>query len=332
MTTRAADLWFSDGSIVLQAGNTQFRVFHSILAVRSPIFRDMLAIPQPPEAEFVDGCPLVHLPDDEADTTAFLNAVYHPNSFPSYPNDTTLNTIIGCLNLAHKYEVDDLRRRALVHLSSGFPTTLKGLAALTRKRPGGPAILQTERCSWRDSIHKVDILLRVIRVAYTTGALWILPVCYLRLTASKDRVSMLIGTANAAGGDVLENFVLGCGAMLLDASRKVMSIFSDPVDIEGCLDPASAKCVKGRLRACNTIQSTIGPQSNALQLIENSREVVDIARRAGNICPKCAEVLRATQMTKLEEFWRAVPGFWNLPSWTELETMKADAIGPNIFC
>jgi hypothetical protein len=71
---RVDDLWFDDGSIVLQAESTQFRVHRSVLSTHSEIFRDMLAASQP--VEEVEGCPVVRLPDSAEDWTHVLRALY----------------------------------------------------------------------------------------------------------------------------------------------------------------------------------------------------------------------------------------------------------------
>ncbi|KAF9525170.1 hypothetical protein CPB83DRAFT_564525 [Crepidotus variabilis] len=47
-TTRHPDLWFSDGSVILRAGNTTFCVHMSQLARHSLVFHDMFMLPQPP--------------------------------------------------------------------------------------------------------------------------------------------------------------------------------------------------------------------------------------------------------------------------------------------
>ncbi|KAJ7061551.1 hypothetical protein C8F01DRAFT_936749, partial [Mycena amicta] len=124
---RVPDLWFADGNIVLQAENSVFKVFQGILAARSPIFRDMMSIPQPPEGggDLFEGCPLVYMHGDSADAmSCFLRAIFDSEYFPAYPAPTEFNIIEGCLRLSHKYEVDYLRKRALVHLSSAYPTRL----------------------------------------------------------------------------------------------------------------------------------------------------------------------------------------------------------------
>ncbi|KAJ7452205.1 hypothetical protein FB451DRAFT_695926 [Mycena latifolia] len=57
--TRVDDLWFPEGTLVIRAERTIFRVIQSILAARSSVFRDMLALPQPTDSdtEIIDGSP-----------------------------------------------------------------------------------------------------------------------------------------------------------------------------------------------------------------------------------------------------------------------------------
>jgi hypothetical protein len=75
---RVPGLWFEDGSLVIQAGTSQFRVYRGTLAARSPVFQDMLSFPQPPNADLVDGCPVVRLPDAATEVTSFLKALFEP--------------------------------------------------------------------------------------------------------------------------------------------------------------------------------------------------------------------------------------------------------------
>ena len=59
-------LWYDDGSVVLQAETTMFRVHRSILSAQSEIFKDMFAIPQSPTSTdgTVDGCPVITMLGD----------------------------------------------------------------------------------------------------------------------------------------------------------------------------------------------------------------------------------------------------------------------------
>jgi hypothetical protein len=75
---RHEELWFNDGSIVLQVQTTLFRVHRSFLATHSKIFADLFTVPQPDSLETMDGCPVVCLHDSPDDFIHFLKALYDP--------------------------------------------------------------------------------------------------------------------------------------------------------------------------------------------------------------------------------------------------------------
>lgn len=76
----SADVWYTDGSVVLVAERTAFRVHCTILAAYSEIFKDMFGIPQPstsdPSTETYEGHQVVRLQDAVADVKHFLKAIY----------------------------------------------------------------------------------------------------------------------------------------------------------------------------------------------------------------------------------------------------------------
>ncbi|KAJ7221392.1 hypothetical protein GGX14DRAFT_388571 [Mycena pura] len=175
---RVQELWFSDGTIVLQAGNSQFRVYQGILAARSPVFKDMLSVPQPePEdTTLIEGC------------------------------HTTFDIVVGCLRLSHKYDVGYLRRRALVHLSSGFRMTLAAMDAAfdaqfdsgrSESESKSPPLLKT--CSWVLP-HTATFSIRAIHLVREVGALWLLPHAFFELSTT-------FAASSRAGQHVFEGIV-----------------------------------------------------------------------------------------------------------------------------
>jgi hypothetical protein len=71
-----AELWYSDGTVIVQAERTQFRVYAGILSQHSPVLKEMLA---KPAVELVDGCPLLFFPNDTAQDIGYiLDALYVP--------------------------------------------------------------------------------------------------------------------------------------------------------------------------------------------------------------------------------------------------------------
>ena len=69
--------WFEDGDIVLSvtedAVEHHFRVHRPILTIHSPVFRDMLSIPQPSGG---DNLPVPLKGDSVEDVTALLGRLY----------------------------------------------------------------------------------------------------------------------------------------------------------------------------------------------------------------------------------------------------------------
>ena len=63
------------------AQTVEFRVFKGIQADVSPVFKDMLSLPQPPDAEISNGCAVVHVTDSPVDMRHILR-VYMPKTEP----------------------------------------------------------------------------------------------------------------------------------------------------------------------------------------------------------------------------------------------------------
>lgn len=81
------ELWLSDGNVILVTAKetsddkayNAFRCHKSMLAKHSPVFHDMLSLPQSAEDEEYEGVPVVRLPDSTDDVRGLLKILY--NSF-----------------------------------------------------------------------------------------------------------------------------------------------------------------------------------------------------------------------------------------------------------
>lgn len=148
---RHADLWFSDGSVILQAEDTLFCVHISQLSRHSVFFRDMFSLPQSKgdgarpiiTSDSFGSCPVVVLHDTAEDVGNLLTALYDGPWVCSITPRVSLRLIFldrnfgnndpadfrvvsGILRLSTKYLCDSLRAKALVHLSRAWPSDLKG--------------------------------------------------------------------------------------------------------------------------------------------------------------------------------------------------------------
>jgi hypothetical protein len=81
MASQHPDFWFHDGSIVLCADKTLFRVHQTVLAKHSEVFEDLFSLspPKVEEDDIVDGCRVVLLHDSKDDFVDLLNAIYNPS-------------------------------------------------------------------------------------------------------------------------------------------------------------------------------------------------------------------------------------------------------------
>lgn len=74
---RHPDFYMDDGSVVLLAENTLFRVYLKWLEKKSEVFSQLASFEnvQPPDSEMYDGCPLIRLSDTAEDLSHFLGAL-----------------------------------------------------------------------------------------------------------------------------------------------------------------------------------------------------------------------------------------------------------------
>ncbi|KAK7045023.1 hypothetical protein R3P38DRAFT_2882176 [Favolaschia claudopus] len=172
----SSGLWFKDGTLVLRAGGSSFRIYGGFLADRSPAFRDILGLPESKDAPQIDGCPVVELSDGENDLRCFLKALFDYDFFPPYPAKTDFATLSGIIRLSTKYRVESLRQRALAHLSSAFPSDP------TEFSPGS-ASWSLEGPEW----------LRVILFAREMSLDWIIPLAFYRVCAFCTPAQILNG-------------------------------------------------------------------------------------------------------------------------------------------
>lgn len=73
-----SDIWYHDGSIIIEAERTQFRVHQTVLAQHSAFFQGMLTVPQPKGEPMLEGCPIVPLTDTAVDVAHLLRLLYNP--------------------------------------------------------------------------------------------------------------------------------------------------------------------------------------------------------------------------------------------------------------
>ncbi|KAI0657090.1 hypothetical protein C8Q70DRAFT_1157923, partial [Cubamyces menziesii] len=121
---RDEEVWFPSGNIILVASDqVAFRVYQGILSRRSEVFRGLFELPPPPDTEKIDGCPVVHLPDDPLDLKYLLLVIFCRKNY-FYRQDVVIPTAFPILSalirMSHKYGVQDIYDTALSRLKKFY--------------------------------------------------------------------------------------------------------------------------------------------------------------------------------------------------------------------
>ncbi|KAJ6605593.1 hypothetical protein DFH09DRAFT_967261 [Mycena vulgaris] len=284
--TQSTEVWFDDGTVVLQAEATLFRVYRGVLAAQSSIFSDMFAIPQPPTQETYAGCPLVLLHDSPEDLKLFLMVLHDAGYFVKCPvNDFT--ALSALFRLSVKYDVDHIRTRMISLLTTIYPASLDAWRARTLP-PGYHEISE-------DDFLALDL-------ASTHHILPILPGIYYE--CCRYPLNELLDPRAAISMSDKVKCVLAIEKYIEKWSRRIHYSLFHP-DETACQDP---ECDVARL-------AWIG--GNGMPKFEEIFST-DFDWKVVGLCEGCVRMGTTTFDAEREELWDDLPSLFGLRPWEEL--------------
>jgi len=311
--SQSADVWYADGSVVLVAGNTAFRVHSSILAGHCEVFKDMIAIPQPISdteagAERHEGCPVVRMHDSPADLKHFLKSIYDFQYFRPGVK-TKFPMVAAVLRLGTKYHAPELRQRAIDFLASAYPPSLE---------------LWDKRSSERLIAPFDEELAAYIALAIEADIRVILPAVYFSVSrlplAQSIPILRSLSVAPAVKWDICSELLLG-REQLYQAELKHILCFLD-VSFTRLNCQNGANCGSQLANAARTALK---------KAVEDepwhhwcSAHPGDIGRSL-SLCANCCTTVENAVKEGRKVIWERLPSFFGLPDW---ETLKArDDVG-----
>ncbi|KAJ7610520.1 hypothetical protein FB45DRAFT_868439 [Roridomyces roridus] len=309
--TRVDDLWFPEGGLVIQAGSRIFRVAGSILAARSSIFKDMLAIPQPASQPTIEGCPIVVLHDSPEHTEYFLKAIFDSSFFERPPAPTTFPVVAGVLRLSTKYDVNYLRHRALLHLATASPLSLDEYDAFPSASTLGAQNFFTR-----------------LLLANDLGIQWAMPLVIFKISCSFPVDTILCGVPQDQPTLhlplSLQRVCLTARNSLIFAQVHDTFSFMRVLDNAGCTKPDQCRSRRMRLLSIVTRKEALAPLGYFLSSWweETSLEM---------LCNTCCREGRTQYEEGRQRIWDRLPEMFGLPSWEDLRAAReADVTRPEM--
>jgi hypothetical protein len=118
-----------DANIIVRSSDqANFRVHKSVLAMSSPFFKDLLSLPQPPNAETVDGLRVIALPEDAGLLSSLMSFLYPVT--PVIPD--SYQKVFALLAVCQKYEIESVQfiiRSAIKVRTFPVPVKAEGFSA-----------------------------------------------------------------------------------------------------------------------------------------------------------------------------------------------------------
>ncbi|KAF7291775.1 BTB domain-containing protein [Mycena chlorophos] len=325
-TLRQVDgLWFDLDGVILRAEDTVFRVSRSILAARSTVFCDMIAFPQPAavgaadaDSETLDGVPVVRIFDAPEDVEPFLRAIFNSNYFMPAPAPIKFLEVLSILRLSHKYGVEYLFRRALLHLEAVYPIEPESV------RP--PRKLFPNHLVYNEG--DVDLDLRAIPILRQVDATWLLPFAFYSV-GTYPMEEVLRSPFWAPMPDDLQRTVI-CLPMkhmrMLGKMHHCLDISSPICEDERRCGSAMAKFCRDSLLYWSPLCSEdecADPLLDDNELVERQWQDLLMNR----VCTHCAVDISARRESDWMDSWEQLPANCGLERWDVLKQRRTVALG-----
>ncbi|KAJ7472850.1 hypothetical protein FB451DRAFT_1558974 [Mycena latifolia] len=297
-----SEIWHPDGSVVLQAGDTQFRIHWSFLSRHSSFFRDMQGLPQPPDQPSVEGCPVVELSDRVEDVEYVLETLYNPLFFAQ--QTLPLPVIASHIRLGRKYDFKDILQSVVERLTHENPTSLEEYDALNMPETG--SYMPTRVTGFRG--FNFDL----VTLARENNLFSVLPCAYYR-ALWRPQTEIFDGITQRDGSiatlSPIDQRLLSLGrAAILRAQWDVGYTL-------GWVQDAEEDCAN--VSACRRKKSSFFHQQVVKGDVIALHPVSSIDRFG--LCQDCMKGAKKKMAAGRRKMWESLPTFFELPAWDELK-------------
>ncbi|KAI1786059.1 hypothetical protein LXA43DRAFT_81168 [Ganoderma leucocontextum] len=288
--TRDNDFWLEDGSVVLVAKKTAFKVYKGFLSLHSPVFSDMFSSASHAD-ETYDGCPVVRISDSPEDlkwllthliprTLLHLEGGHHFK----YPELSAL------ARLGHKYQIDVLERHAIGRLKNVFTNDVEQWECQLCFRPSGYL-----SCDPIDTIH----------LARLTKNPSMLPLAFYIRAQNEDII--IDGQVREDGTHMVldkadvKRCISGIRGLGQMSERAIQQTLLLVTSLEPCRTPSGC-------RSALDVMLDNASQGSRIYLLEGLCDVV----LSFTGCATCWQAIKRLRRDQRRELWRKLPQIFGL--------------------
>ncbi|EKM50527.1 uncharacterized protein PHACADRAFT_188091 [Phanerochaete carnosa HHB-10118-sp] len=301
--TKSLDIWYADGSVVLVAEKTGFRVHTSILGCACEVFRDMAAIPQPTGddgSETYEGYPVLRLQDAAADLHHFLKAIYDFAYFrPGVKKSFAV--VAAVLRLSTKYIAPVLRRQAIEMFTSAYPSTYKAWKKRNAERLVSPVdgefsalVALAEQTDVRAILPSVFYAAAKRPLAETLAQLHALPL------------------SETMRQETMTRFMLGREKLQKEEIKEVLTFLRPSFARPGCVNANDTNTLA---LAASTALERMGDDEPYYEYCFNNSTTVGTSI---GLCAICSNTIRDHIDSAVGGIWERLPAMFGLPAWEVL--------------
>ncbi|KAF6749424.1 hypothetical protein DFP72DRAFT_1014314 [Ephemerocybe angulata] len=316
---QSQDVWFSDGNIVLQAQNVQFKVHKSVLAKHSSVFADLFEMPHTNgDEETADGCPIVQLHDSADDIKHMTLTLYGDKAYNNVSGGLPMPVVAAMVRMGRKYDIEHIKLEGLSRLNKFLPESLddwdRTEAALA---PWEDAVFPSHTITLDSESDQaiLDIAAEAMKLAYECQIETILPACYF--IVCRDYSMYMPNSPEISAGAAIRGLE---GRRQLSRTRchLVYGWIEAVGEYSDCLHPAEC-LTSGRL-----LMSRIWRCPSLLDIFDQWAKVAtkydDLVQ---TLCSNCASQAEISHNAGRIMLWENLPEFFGLGSWDYLRGIES---------
>jgi hypothetical protein len=231
--------------------------------------------------------------------------------------DVPVNVVLSVAQLSHKYEVQHLRRRSILHIERNYSMDMDTFISRGTHDGQGPWFLGLET------------LLNIIVTATFINALWVLPAAYY-LCSNVTPSHTLRDTSSwnsPKRATVLRNVL--ARKINLEITDVAFEDLIGTSPFLGCIRQEQCAlatlATARRVRLLITQRKPAGRKTHTLAYWWDRKWLKE--EHCKELCAPCSSTCMSAYESARGDYWDQIPSAFNLPSWKELKSLRETNFG-----